>query len=337
MGYRIETSTDGNDPWMMLVESNAGTSYADTGMAPETTKHYRVFAINSVGMSQPSNVDSATTTAAPVEPGAPTGLTAMAMGRTQIGLSWTAPVNDGGATVTGYMIESSADGMAGSWMVEVADTGSTETTYPDISLDPETTKHYRVSAINSAGTGMASNVTMATTEALMVPGAPTGLTATADGPMEIDLSWSAPTETGGADITGYRIESSADGSDGSWMDLVANTGSAATTYTDDGSVVELAVGDTRHYRVSAISSVGTGPVSNVDSATTTAAAEPMTLMERYDDNDNNKIDREEVLNGIDDFFTPPVGSVISREQVLDLIDLFFEGLGKLTPKSGDCT
>ena len=53
--------------------------------------------------------------------------------------------------------------------------------------------------------------------------------------------------------------------------------------------------------------------------------EPMDLMSRYDDNDNGKIDRDEVLDGIDDFFaTPPAAT---REEVLDLIDLFFEGLG----------
>ena len=48
-------------------------------------------------------------------------------------------------------------------------------------------------------------------------------------------------------------------------------------------------------------------------------------MDNYDANDNGKIDRDEVLNAIDDFFDPDVS--ITREQVLDLIDLFFEGLG----------
>ena len=37
------------------------------------------------------------------------------------------------------------------------------------------------------------------------PGAPTGLTATANGPTQIDLSWSGPSDDGGAAITGYRI------------------------------------------------------------------------------------------------------------------------------------
>ena len=100
------------------------------------------------------------------------------------------------------------------------------------------------------------------------PGAPTGLTATANGQTEIDLSWSAPSDDGGAAITGYKIEVSTNGS--SWSDLEANTGSSSISYTHTG----LTSGSTRHYRVSAINSAGTGPASNTDSATTEAAPAP---------------------------------------------------------------
>ena len=100
----------------------------------------------------------------------------------------------------------------------------------------------------------ASNTANATTGAASaaVPGAPRVLTATANGQTRIDLSWSAPTTNGGANITGYRIEVSTNGS--SWSDLVANTGSATTTYSHTG----LTAGSTRHYRVSAINSAGPG-------------------------------------------------------------------------------
>ena len=100
------------------------------------------------------------------------------------------------------------------------------------------------------------------------PGAPTGLTATADGPTEIDLSWTAPSDDGGTDITGYRIEVSTNGS--SWSDLVANTNSTATSYSHTG----LTAWSTRHYRVSAINSAGTGTASNTANATTGAAPGP---------------------------------------------------------------
>ena len=97
------------------------------------------------------------------------------------------------------------------------------------------------------------------------PGAPTGLAATANGPSQIDLAWTAPASTGGSAITGYKIEVSPDGS--SWSDLVADTGSPDTAYAHMG----LNPATTHHYRVSAINAVGTSAASNSDDDTTTAA------------------------------------------------------------------
>ena len=92
------------------------------------------------------------------------------------------------------------------------------------------------------------------------PGAPEGLTAAGNGQTRIDLSWRAPASDGGAAITGYRIEVSENGS--TWNDLVADTRNAATSYSHTG----LTAGSTRHYRVSAINSAGTGPASSVATA-----------------------------------------------------------------------
>ena len=98
------------------------------------------------------------------------------------------------------------------------------------------------------------------------PGAPTGLTAVGNGQTRIDLSWSAPPSDGGSAITGYRIEVSENGS--TWIDLVANTRNPATSY----SHTVLTAGSTRHYRVSAINSAGTGPASNIATGTTATTA-----------------------------------------------------------------
>ena len=56
------------------------------------------------------------------------------------------------------------------------------------------------------------------------------------------------------------------------MELVANTGSMATTYVDQGSIAELEAGVKRHYQVSAINSVGrsavpSGPYSAITGTT----------------------------------------------------------------------
>ena len=246
------------------------TTYSHTGLSAGTTRHYRVSAINSVGTGAASTTANATTedAAAPTVPGAPTGLTATASGSNRIDLDWTEPADNGGADITGYRIEVSSNGSSG-WSNRTANTGNTSTNYSHFGLDAGTTRHYRVSAINSVGTGAASSTANATTDddAPTVPGAPTGLSATADGTSTIDLDWTAPTDNGGSDITGYRIEVSSDGNS-SWTDREANTGNTSTTY----SHTSLSAGTTRHYRVSAINSVGTGAASNVDDATTDDAA-----------------------------------------------------------------
>ena len=202
-------------------------------------------------------------------PAAPTGLS-LSAAHDSVTLSWTAPE---GASVAGYRIwrGPGADGLT----ALVDDTASTATTYTDRSVAAGTAYRYAVAAINGDGDVGAQAGDDVTTPAApdkgenntprqstTVPGKPTGLTATATGQTWIELSWTAPSNNGGADITGYKIEVSTDGS--TWTDL--DTGDNQPSYTHTG----LAAGSTRHYRVSAINSVGTGPASDV--ATDTANA-----------------------------------------------------------------
>ena len=97
-------------------------------------------------------------------PTMPTRLSATAMGTTQIDLEWTAPTDDGGRAVNGYKVEVSDDGSSGNWDDLVADTGSTDTEYSHTGLSAGQTRHYRVSAINAAGTSDASDSDDATTQ-----------------------------------------------------------------------------------------------------------------------------------------------------------------------------
>src|SRR5207247_1918784 len=147
--------------------------YSDTGLAPTITYTYRVSAINAVGTSASSNTASARTL---VAPSPPIGLTATTASSSQIDLSWTAPADNGGSAITGYMIERSANG-GSTWSTLVANTGITGTTYSDTGLAHTTTYTYRVSAINSIGTSPPSNTASATTSVVSSP--PSGLAAAA--------------------------------------------------------------------------------------------------------------------------------------------------------------
>ena len=100
----------------------------------------------------------------PESPGAPLNLLATGASQTRINLSWNAPDDDGGASITGYRIEVSDDDES-TWSDLVADTGSASRTYSHTTgLEPGDTRHYRVYASNSVGEGPESNVAMARTQ-----------------------------------------------------------------------------------------------------------------------------------------------------------------------------
>ena len=204
----------------------------------------------------------------PAEPPAtPTGLTGT-FTHESVSLSWDDP---GDPSITGYQILRRERGVheVGDFQIHVDDTNSAATSYVDTAVEAEASYVYRVKARNSSGRSERSRFFRADLPAAPDPPAPglpdppTNLMAEAAGETQIDLSWTAPEDTNGSDVVGYRIEVSTDAGT-SWTDLIADTGSTITTYTHTG----LESGATRHYRTSAINSVGTGAPSNVASATT---------------------------------------------------------------------
>ena len=93
--------------------------------------------------------------------------------------------------------------------------------------------------------------------------------------------------------------------------MYTTTGDAAG-YTDEGTASNgpmFEVWTTRHYRVSAINSAGTGPPSNV------AVTEG--LAARYDTNKNGAIERNEVIAAINDYFSGEGDQAISKAEVIE--------------------
>jgi titin len=271
-GYKIEYRI-GAGSYTSLV-TNTGTtttSYSHTGLTTGQIYVYRVYAVTPFGTGTSSSnevVVQPTSSSALTAPGAPTGLGATAISPTQVNLSWTAPSNNGGSAITGYKIEVKSG--SGSYSNLVSNTGTTTTSYSHTGLTTGTTYTYRVSAINSIGTGATSSEASATptsSSTSSVPSAPTGLVATASSATQINLSWSAPSNNGGFAITGYKIEFKT-GSD-SFSNLVSNTGTTTTSYSHTG----LTTGTTYVYRVSAINQVGTGATSAESSATPTGSSQ----------------------------------------------------------------
>ena len=300
-GYRIERSDD-YDPdnptaatWETTtpVEENySGRSYRDRGLTAGQRYGYRVMAINVVGTSA--------TDGAPVESAissnkalAPRNLMATrADDMESIVLRWDGPIADednpadGGSTITGYQIEvDDGTGWAAIPFAEnvsehpvsglITSTPGSEFTYTHTDVAEGTTYTYRVSAVNDAGPGHPSDVATASIDAVL-PGMPTGLTATADmDAPSITLMWMAPADNGGAEITSWKIEVSEDltADPVVWTELMGLTVTDPDPMADPPTTMYSAVhaglnaGAEYHYRVSATNSVGTGDPSDVANAT----------------------------------------------------------------------
>ncbi len=237
-GYLATASPGG-----ATCSTSGATLCTVTGLTNGISYSFSVTATNAAGNGPASNSLSATPTATPTSPGAPT-LNTATPGDTQVALSWSAPASDGGSVITGYMATASPGGAT------CSTTGGTICTVGG--LTNGVSYAFTVTATNAIGTGPASNSLSATPRT--VPGAPTLNTAT-PGNGQISLTWSAPASNGGSAITGYTATASPGGA-------TCSTGGATTC-----AVGGLTNGTSYSFTVTATNAAGTGPASNALSAT----------------------------------------------------------------------
>ncbi|TRZ80000.1 MAG: hypothetical protein D4R90_02640 [Nitrosopumilales archaeon] len=197
-------------------------------------------------------------------PDQPVGFTAVAISPTSISLNWSHSQNNGGSPITGYEINYRV--VPSTTYANLATLGNV-TSFTHVNLVTGKTYIYRVSAINSIGTGNPSPEVLATPTSSsappknIAPNPPQSLAASVYSSTQVNLSWSAPSSNGGPPITGYKMQYMLD--TGNFTNLVSNSGSSFTAYSHTG----LQVGHTYTYRIFAINSIGTSNSSNTATAT----------------------------------------------------------------------
>ena len=246
MGYRVDVSPDGHK-WEELVAKQSDTGYTHSGLLPpapatkaNVTRYYRVFALNSHGPGAESDILQATTDGV-VAPLPVKGLTATADGATKINLKWNAPTDDGGMPITGYRIQSGDN--AATFTDLVADTKSTDRAYTHPKLTAETTKYYRVYAINKVGdSGGPSNIATAKTGKANPPSPVQNLRAVQNANDNgsspsisgVRLYWNEPADNGGRSVTSYVISVSSKATGENWTGR-RSFDTAGTQSENDGS------------------------------------------------------------------------------------------------------
>src|SRR6185503_12751103 len=196
---------------------------------------------------------SATTPACPdtTAPSVPTGLTANTISCSQVNLSWPASTDFLGSGLDGYKIFRGG--------IQIATTSLTS--YLEIGLAYGHVFTYTVAAYDKAGnTSAKSTAASATTPSCpdpTEPSVPTGMTATAAGCSQVNLSWLTSTDTGGSGLAGYKL----------FRNGVQIVSIALTSYLDAG----LAASTTYTWNVAAYDNAGNTSIqSNASTATTTA-------------------------------------------------------------------
>lgn len=193
-------------------------------------------------------------------PGAPTGVAATP-GDGRVTLTWTPPTDAGGATRLYYTIQFSAD--AGTtWTTAWQRPSNTSAVVPF--LTNGTSYVFRVAACNRAGQGAFSDPSTAVAPVgVTLPGAPTNVQAVA-GNGRVSLTWTAPTNTGGAPRLGYIVQLSTDGG--------TNWRTVNLRFDRASAVIPLLTnGKSYTFRVAAFNKAGQGAFSDPSSAVTPTA------------------------------------------------------------------
>jgi Ca2+-binding RTX toxin-like protein len=195
-------------------------------------------------------------------PGAPTGVTAVGgIGRATV--TWVAPVLGKVAqVVTGYTVEAT-DAGTGVARTFPAAGGTTSLVVNGLTPGSYT---FRVQASNAAATPQAGPWSLPTGAVSVtlagVPGAPTGVSATA-GPASANVSWTPPVSDGGSPITGFAIDVI---SGATVVNTVTGIPATATSQLISG----LTNGTTFSFVVHAVNAAGTGAGSATSNLVTPA-------------------------------------------------------------------
>ena len=191
--YEVRHAADVSVPedkqWLSVGSSTSGTFSRLTNGALYT---FEVRAVNAQGAGPAARIQ-----VTPGLPNAPQSLSATP-GNLRVTLNWDAPANNGGSGLLRYELRH-ANGTTVPTNTAWTTVGLI-TTHTVSGLTTGTLRTFELRAVNQRGAGPAAKVQAAPSAR---PTAPLGISAT---PVRnrVDLQWSAPASTGGADILRYE-------------------------------------------------------------------------------------------------------------------------------------
>ena len=273
--YVVQYSTDGSQTWKTIEDGYSTTPNLPISNLQDNTNYtFRVRGENGGGIDDYTSqyIDLAWAyldvhTESAVVPNAPTGLQVSNTTKSGFQLNWTTPALDGGASITDFSVELSRNN--GATWVSAKLGASTSQQLTVSGAAPGTTYLVRVAAMNRVGSS--EYLTGSVTTLVSNASKPLNLHLTTQTAGRASINWDLPATNGGAYIADYKVEVTS----GTVWTAVSHNASNTLGFTLTG----LAKGKSYKVRVTAVTSIGLGDVSDVLSfvADTTAPGSPTGL------------------------------------------------------------
>jgi uncharacterized protein (TIGR03437 family) len=246
--FHVERRAGANEAFVEIATVPAtSATYIDAAAVAGREYQYRIRAENNYGFSAYSAVVSAT---APAQLMPPSNPQAIAVGQTQINLTWSA------ATTNASRLHIERKTGAAGIYAEITTVPGTAVSYQDTAVQANTTYTYRMRSEGSSGLSAYSNETSATTPALTLPSPPT-LQGTATSFSQVHLAWTTTT-TG---IIRFRLERRT--ATGVYSEI-SQPNTTSTSFDDS----DLTASTTYLYRIRLETGAGLSPYSNEVAVTT---------------------------------------------------------------------
>ncbi len=190
------------DKTLKLTDNSSPYNYSfDSKLLSNGTHELSAKAYDAAGNTKTETVNITVNNVDTTSPNSPTNLSAVAANSTTVNLSWTAST-DSGSNQTGidhYNVLRNGAVIA----------QPTTTSYVDTNRAASTTYSYVIQAVDKAdnvsNNSNTATVTTPSAQDTIPPSTPTGLSAAAGGPNQVNLSWTASTDSGGSGLAGYNI------------------------------------------------------------------------------------------------------------------------------------
>jgi hypothetical protein len=272
---RILLSIDGGETFQTELEATTPNDGSATVTIPNVSTSRARIKIEALGnIFFDVNDADFTITGTNTVPGAPTNVSGNA-GNGSVIVSWNQPNDLGGVALVGYQVQvgTSATGPFIDAVGCASAFTSAQTSCTASGLMNGTPYFFRVAAINALGRGAFSSTSSSVSPTVgssnTVPDPPTNVAGTG-GNAQVSVSWTAPSNNGGASILSYKVQGALSAG-GPYSDALGCNVSGNPVPTNC-TITGLTNGSAYFFKVAAANSVGQGAFSAAMSTGVTPVA-----------------------------------------------------------------